>query len=33
VVVAAQTLEDACRLTVQYLDAVGAEEVDVRELA
>lgn len=32
VVVAAESLKDACRWAVPYTDIVGAEEVDVREL-
>ncbi len=32
VIVEAASLEDACRWVPRYMDAVGAEEVDVREL-
>jgi hypothetical protein len=32
VVVSAESLEDAGRLALQYIEAVGADEVDVREL-
>jgi hypothetical protein len=33
IVVAAQSLADAGRWAMRYIDAVGADEVDVRELA